>query len=84
MLEVKFYQNENLTEMSFYGDAPGEMIVIVPSPAVADEIRAGFQRNNATNVPWVITISKFLQDELKKIDHFLFGKMDASCWAFLE
>lgn len=66
MLEVKFYQNENLTDMSFYGDTPGEMIVIVPSPAVADEIRAGFQRNNSTSVPSVVTISKFLQDELKK------------------
>lgn len=64
MLEVKFYQNERLTDMSFYGNPQSEMIVIVPSPIIADQIRAGFLEQNSSSVPSVITISKFMQDEL--------------------
>ncbi len=30
------------------------------------------------------TADETLQGELNKIDHFLFGKMDAACWATLE
>ncbi len=69
MLSVSLYENSSeLFSLEFIEDKSLETIVVCPSPLLADDFRSQISKNRSVTDLNVVTISKFMSEELSGVD----------------